>query len=221
MGWRRTGTTIIGRRRLPGIVFAIVTAMLLAVTALLFWGGSRAVRRLSDLPPPMSRSRGIQDFLQSRAKHGKCPCSGHGSEPGLSGYKLLVQFSSIRGTFFGPDFKPGEPYTVLSNTHNDYLQTLVEWGWIGLLGWILLVGNAFRPLWRACRSRTMEWPLAVTAAIALGGVFIHAFVDCPLEVPVLQLFTAVYLGLGLSFGWSHQTHPTSSAIPNNECISCC
>ena len=36
------------------------------------------------------------------------------------------------------------------------------------------------------------------AAIALGTVFVHALVDCPLQVPALQLTVVVYLALAWS-----------------------
>ena len=100
--------------------------------------------------------------------------------------------------------------------HEDYLQTAMEWGWLGSALWALLffggIMTAVRNLRRQDRFRrgsraggsvselTQEWswrrrlilPLAV---IALAGVALHAAVDFPLQIASIQLYVATYLGL--------------------------
>ena len=93
--------------------------------------------------------------------------------------------------------------------HEDYLQTAMEWGWLGSLLWAVMffggLANAVLCLRRQTALRrvsefTQEWswrrrlilPLAV---IALAGVAVHALVDFPLQIVSIQLYVATYLGL--------------------------
>ncbi len=84
--------------------------------------------------------------------------------------------------------------------HNDYLQTALEWGWLGsaLLGGIFF-GGILLALWHlaggaegwAPRRRSLL-PLLVTALV---GVALHALVDFPLQIASIELYVAVYLGI--------------------------
>jgi O-antigen ligase len=85
--------------------------------------------------------------------------------------------------------------------HEDYLQTVLEWGWIGGILWALLffggitVGirsyNKYaRREWMP-RRRVLQ-PLVI---IALVGMSLHALVDFPIQIESIQLYAATYLGL--------------------------
>ena len=84
--------------------------------------------------------------------------------------------------------------------HQDYLQTLTEWGWLGGIAWAVLVfgglGVSLTRL-RTARLRpcTIEEGLLAGAWVALAGVMIHALVDFPLQIPSIQLYTAVLVGI--------------------------
>lgn len=87
--------------------------------------------------------------------------------------------------------------------HNDYLQTIIEWGALGLLIWGLLFFEGLRNAWR-CLSRRLQWrevhesssnPLFVGLSMSLAGLLLHAAVDFPLQIPGLQIYAAVILGL--------------------------
>jgi hypothetical protein len=87
-----------------------------------------------------------------------------------------------------------------AQAHQDYLQTLVEWGYCGATLWLLLFGNsiarAATALWRKGRAwdgRTRAF--AVACLLALTSVFIHATVDFPMQIASLQLYVAVILGM--------------------------
>jgi hypothetical protein len=85
--------------------------------------------------------------------------------------------------------------------HEDYLQTLLEWGWVGSSLWALLlfggiaVGirsyNKYARLGWTPRRRLLQ-PLVV---IALIGVALHALIDFPLQIASIQLYVATDLGL--------------------------
>jgi O-antigen ligase len=86
--------------------------------------------------------------------------------------------------------------------HEDYLQTLLEWGLLGSASLAVLFFGGFvvgtRNLIR--RSRLLKWrprqrlflPMIL---LALAGISVHASVDFPLQIASLQLYVAVYLGL--------------------------
>jgi hypothetical protein len=85
--------------------------------------------------------------------------------------------------------------------HEDYLQTAMEWGWLGSMLWaILLFGGITVAIinLRNAKARGWSWrrrlilPLVV---IALAGVAVHALVDFPLQIASIQLYVATYLGL--------------------------
>jgi hypothetical protein len=96
--------------------------------------------------------------------------------------------------------------------HEDYLQTLLEWGWLGSALWALLFfGGIVFAIRNLRRSRAENWsprrrlmlPLLV---IALGGVAIHALVDFPLQIASIQLYVATYLGICWGSGsWAAET----------------
>ena len=96
--------------------------------------------------------------------------------------------------------------------HEDYLQTLLEWGWLGSALWaLLLFGGIVFAIRNFNRPRAQNWshrrrlilPLLV---IALGGVAVHALVDFPLQIASIQLYVATYLGICWGSGsWAAET----------------
>lgn len=75
----------------------------------------------------------------------------------------------------------------LQFTHQDALQTLVEWGLIGTAGWALLI------LWPAARQLKNLWAhpdrrsaLTLGVLVALGAVLAQGLIDFPAQIPALQ-----------------------------------
>jgi hypothetical protein len=85
--------------------------------------------------------------------------------------------------------------------HEDYLQTLLEWGWIGGILWALLFFGGITVGIRSCKKHARrEWTprrrvLQPLVIIALMGVALHALVDFPVQIESIQLYVATYLGL--------------------------
>ena len=90
--------------------------------------------------------------------------------------------------------------------HQDYLQTVIEWGYIGsaLLG--IYVFGGFVQWYCAGRGLRGRSPsqsgfdlrnkiLHLGIVLALAGVLLHALVDFPLQIFSIQLYTAILLGL--------------------------
>jgi hypothetical protein len=85
--------------------------------------------------------------------------------------------------------------------HQDYLQTLLEWGWIGGILWALLCFGGITVGIRSYKEQARrEWTprrrvLQPLVIIALMGVALHALVDFPVQIESIQLYVATYLGL--------------------------
>ena len=87
------------------------------------------------------------------------------------------------------------------HAHQDYLQTLIEWGWLGALFWAVLVfGGVLRGARNLFQRRgdfTLRW-LTLCSLLGLIGTLLHALLDFPLQIASIQLYFAVLLG----FCWS-------------------
>jgi hypothetical protein len=84
--------------------------------------------------------------------------------------------------------------------HEDYIQTLIECGWIGAALWALLFFGGIAIAWQRFRRCRKFWAprqrtLLPLVLLALGSVALHAFVDFPLQIASIQLYVATYLGI--------------------------
>ena len=86
--------------------------------------------------------------------------------------------------------------------HDDYLQTVLEWGWAGSAPWAIIFIGSIALLFYHWRKRrdlsTSDHVLLFVSGLALAGVAAHAVVDFPFQIASLQLYAAVCIG----FGWS-------------------
>jgi hypothetical protein len=95
--------------------------------------------------------------------------------------------------------------------HEDYLQTLLEWGWLGSSLWALLfLGGIAVGIHSYSKYAKRDWTprrrvLQPLVIIALIGVALHALVDFPLQIESIQLYVATYLGLCWGSSLWHQT----------------
>ncbi|MCE0522895.1 MAG: O-antigen ligase family protein [Methylacidiphilales bacterium] len=84
--------------------------------------------------------------------------------------------------------------------HEDYLQTVLEWGWFGAFWWTLLVAGglyrAFRSYWqRDLFTSKTERHLVLGAILGVIGTLAQALIDFPLQVVSIRLFFLVLLAL--------------------------
>ena len=84
--------------------------------------------------------------------------------------------------------------------HADYLQTIIEWGYVGGVGWaVLIFGGLLTSISRVFRSRNrLSIDVRVThfaLITGLMGVLLHSLVDFPLQIASIQLYVAVLLGI--------------------------
>lgn len=202
-------------RRVPGLVNKHGWRQPLALTVLALVALGAGLAAL-DWSQSMAR---WQEFLART-----------GGDSRLDTAKICVGLARIGGWF---GFGPGSFDAVFQHhvadlglvlgvrwkfAHNDYLQTLVEWGFIGAILWICFW---FIPLkaavWevaaevcptlrrqsrvpqgksnRRRRNLLSGHPLVVGASLALVGVFVHAAYDFPLQIAGIQLYAVVLAGV--------------------------
>lgn len=94
------------------------------------------------------------------------------------------------------------------HAHQDYLQTLIEWGCAGGLLWAGLLAGGLATAIRTMAQGRLDFPtrwLLFSCVTALMGVLIHATMDFPLQIASSQLYAAVLLGL--CWGTAARPHP--------------
>jgi hypothetical protein len=103
-----------------------------------------------------------------------------------------------------PSYNVGSPNEAPGSwrfLHDDYLQTLLEWGWLGsILCALLLFGGITVGIRSYSKHARRDWTprrrvLQPLVIVALAGVALHAVVDFPFQIESIQLYVATYLGL--------------------------
>jgi len=130
--------------------------------------------------------------------------SGFGGRPAIYGIVLsMIRVYFLWGSGVGT-FHLGFPYFTghlgarmggrYSHAHEDYLQTMVEWGVIGSAIWLVLIVGGYLKGWRDHLQRPEELSTGV-AVVALTIVGVHAMVDFPMQIGSLRYYAAVYLAI--------------------------
>jgi O-antigen ligase len=181
-------------RRLSGVEKRIALAGAAAVVLALL-----AVAQASHLELPIKRWEAFPEQISTDAR--------------WRAASVAINALPDTGFFgFGPgSFRAVFPYlNSLSNDragsgwrflHEDYLQTALEWGWLGSVLWLLIFfGGMAIGLQQFRLRQTRNWSprrrfLLPLAIIALLGVALHALADFPLQIASIQLYLATYLGV--------------------------
>jgi O-antigen ligase len=104
--------------------------------------------------------------------------------------------------------------------HNDYLQLLIETGWVGFFaligGFILFIGRSFRLIRRLePKIDPTRFFLAVGAFSGLISVAVHSFFDFNLQIPANCLYFVTLLAI-LSSCTERALKPKSLQSTNND-----
>jgi len=98
------------------------------------------------------------------------------------------------------------------HAHEDYLETLIEWGWLGALFWsVLIFGGIARGVMRYFQKQTpvsLRWLLSCSL-LALGGTLTQALIDFPLQIASIQLYVVVLLGICRGTSSARETAPVA------------
>src|SRR5947207_4209345 len=173
-----------------GIALAGTIAILLTLIAL---------AHATHLEQPIGRWRSLSDTIPNDARwEASRVAFGALSDIGLFGFgpaTFRVVFPSYNGV---PIQRAPGTWRFL---HQDYLQTALEWGWLGSALWALLFFGGIAVGIRSYEQyAARDWTprrrlLQPFVIIVLIGVALHAMIDFPIQIASIQLYVATYLGL--------------------------
>jgi hypothetical protein len=170
----------------------LLAACVIGIAVVAIAGVSQLDQSLGRWHELEQKVEGDSRWLATRAAVGAMPDAGwFGFGPGT--FRVVFPYYTN-----GLGAKVGGVWRFL---HEDYLQTLMEWGWIGSAGWAVLFFGAMWTAVRTLSQRDVE-PLSgrqrlflTSSVLALAGVALHALVDFPLQIASLQLYAATYVGV--------------------------
>ncbi|HEV8292440.1 MAG TPA: O-antigen ligase family protein [Tepidisphaeraceae bacterium] len=134
------------------------------------------------------------------------------SNPRLLVAQVCLEMIGDSGWFgFGPgSWQASFPYFaqaiadrtagVWEHAHDDYLETLIDWGFIGTAGWAVVVfggiiGSCLRFWRRRAQLSAAQRATHFGILTAMLGVLLHSLVDFPLQIMSIQLSFATLAGM--------------------------
>jgi hypothetical protein len=181
-------------RRLPGVQKSVAVAGALAIILALI-----ALAQAAHLEQSLNRWQSVGEGIPTDARW-------QASRVALAALPQVGFFGFGPGTFrvVFPGYNIGSDHAVPGSwrfLHEDYLQTILEWGWLGSSLWALLFfGGIVVGISSYNRYALRNWMprrrvMQPVAMIALAGVALHALVDFPFQIESIQLYVATYLGV--------------------------
>jgi putative inorganic carbon (HCO3(-)) transporter len=105
------------------------------------------------------------------------------------------------GSFYSvfPSYKKADVFAFYDQAHNDYLQTLVEYGFVSFSCLVAIVLLCFFTAAVVIKKRNnaMYKGAAFASLMAIIGMLIHMSVDFPLQAPANASYFIVFLALAL------------------------
>lgn len=80
------------------------------------------------------------------------------------------------------------------HAHNDYVETLVDWGIVGGCAWMVLIGGGLLRGWSKLLRGAKELSTAA-AVVALSITAVHCVIDFPLQIASLRYFAVIFLAI--------------------------
>ena len=181
-------------RRLPGAQKSVAIAGALALVLALI-----ALAQATHLEQPLTRWQSVSEQIPADARW-QASRVALGALPGAGFFGFGP--ATFRVVFPGYNIESGHAVPGSWRfLHEDYLQTLLEWGWLGSSLWALLFfGGIAVGILSYNRYATRDWMprrrvMQPLATLALAGVAMHALVDFPFQIESIQLYVATYLGV--------------------------
>ena len=120
---------------------------------------------------------------------------------------------------YNTGFEQGETRKVWDSLHNDPIQTVIEWGWLGASGWMVLLMLVAR---QGSRRTASAAPGSGTRAVLEAAgisflvVFLHSMVDYPFQVPAVVIMTSVAAGLLASGSGKAEKGPSPDQVHSSS-----
>jgi len=122
---------------------------------------------------------------------------------GLMGFgpgTFAVVFPTYQRThdFGGREFPSFWVTGFWKHAHQDYLQTLIEWGYLGTSLWALIIGGGICcgvSAWLKWRNDFSGRWFLLCAIVGIAATLVHSLVDFPLQVASIQFYVCVLLGI--------------------------
>jgi hypothetical protein len=206
-------------RRIPGAQKSVAIAGALAIVLALI-----ALAQATHLEQPLNRWQTLGEQLPADARW-------QASRVAVSALPRAGFLGFGPGTFrvVFPGYNIGFGHAAPGSwrfLHEDYLQTVLEWGWLGSSLWALLFfGGITVGILSYRRHATQDWMprrriMQSVAITALAGVAVHALVDFPFQIESIQLYVATYLGVcwgsRLWYDKSEVRHCSSESLVRTE-----
>jgi O-antigen ligase len=195
LAWIRVVAAPSKRRQLGGLASFSLIVLILAGFLAQFSHYSTAWQRWEELSESKNREGSINYRLEIHqiSFHMAQDAGWWGFGPGT----FEAAFAPYQDAARKP---PGR----FDEAHEDYLQTIIEWGIGGALVWAGLVFGGLVKIWQRVRAAARQPPLTrpfwiwYAILLALLGVLLHAAFDFPLEIDSIRLYVLVFLALGWS-----------------------
>ena len=87
--------------------------------------------------------------------------------------------------------------------HQDYLQAIIEWGYIGAAVWGAIFVRGLVTCFIHAADQRIQEPertLLFASGLALLGIALHAVIDFPLQIASLQLYVICFLAIAVGRG---------------------
>jgi O-antigen ligase len=194
-----------GSRMLRGLV--IILAVLMAIgVALSFDIGKTAGRYYSILSNARNIEKRLDAYEAQWVQIDSVPMLGVG--PGCFKWTFPPYFKKVHGEW---------PEKFWRYAHQDYLQTVIEWGWAGATVWGALIFAPLIIMWlRILRGRLDGGQTAVyqqrAMVLGISAVMLHALGDFPLQMMAIQGPVMVFIGLLWSDSFSTQEPPDMAEV---------
>ena len=169
-----------GRGRPRPAVLALIGGVTVAVVGIAIFAAGRLLARFDTGGAIDPRFQNWPTVLEAAERY--LPFgSGLGSFDAV--YRSVEPLERLDATFF-------------NQAHNEYLETLLETGWLGVILIVLFMVWFTRRAWTAwCASISSQRDLQRAATIAIGTLLMHSAADYPLRTVTMATIFALCCGL--------------------------
>lgn len=114
-----------------------------------------------------------------------------------------------------PEYRPSDVQLRPYKVHNDYLNTLVDWGLAGAVlvavPWTLMYWGVFK-CWRTvrggrddfARKKSNKFAFLVGSSLGLLAILLHSFLDFNMQLPAIAILAVTFMAL-LTSQWRFET----------------